>query len=620
MSRISRAVFVIPFLIGLACSLPFSVEVAPAPILSTLVAAATDTPVPPTSVPLPTATPTPAHPVGNGNVTRAALRYDDLMNASANAAIVDYSAFALPNGAAMPANTFEGTLTLSGEATSGAFELLVDDFRYDKPERRHLPKFAMQFVQDKSYLIPVKQSLQISGSNYWNYIVGPGRAWQENGDNGMTRASFPFALVERNANCTHNGMMTLLFDNSKISNVRYQIAQETCMYSKFNMWGQLRATYTRGGVKDPEVIRAAHAAELANKIPTKPIAELAKDYPKVDLSGFGSGVTPGHLTTYGVYFKGVNYVGGCATRSGEYPFCRDMRLSSYSTAKTSFTAVAFFLLAQKYGATVGDLLIRDYVPEAKRATGKWDTVTFAQTLNMATGNYQLPGDEADELGRLMGQFFAEENYNEKIAAAFVFPNKTKPGVFWSYHSSDTFIVLAAMDNFLKTKAGKEADIFNLVRDEVYAPINLSAGAMSTLRTDNSPSGKPFGGYGLFWTHDDVAKVARFLYLNDGQINGRQVMHPGLLTAAMQKNPSDRGLDTTGTITFKYQHAFWAKEIKPREFPQYSCTFYPVFQPGYGGNEIVMLPNGAIYYYFSDKGEFVWYPAMFAANALAPYCP
>ena len=52
------------------------------------------------------------------------------------------------------------------------------------------------------------------------------------------------ALVERNANCVHNGLLTFLFDDSKISQVRYQITHETCEYFQFDMWGQVGATYT----------------------------------------------------------------------------------------------------------------------------------------------------------------------------------------------------------------------------------------------------------------------------------------------------------------------------------------------------------------------------------------
>ncbi len=136
---------------------------------------------------------------------------------------MDDSAFALPVNAAMPDHAFEGRLELSNEATSGGFSEIKDSYAYtgngDSP-RKHLPEFSFEFVQNGSHLIPATQGLIYTGHPNWNYIIGPGRVWKENSDNGYSRASFPFALVERNANCTHNGVMTFLFNNSGVSKVR----------------------------------------------------------------------------------------------------------------------------------------------------------------------------------------------------------------------------------------------------------------------------------------------------------------------------------------------------------------------------------------------------------------
>jgi len=205
-------------------------------------------------------TPVPGDPLsGNGVVNRSVLTYSQLFSNTAPAAPVDDSGgFGLPANAAAPAQAFEGTLTLSAPTTSGSSQILRNDFGYDTASNspwRHLASFSFQFVQNGSYLIPVQQGLVITGSTAWNYIVGPGRVWQETSDNGYMRASFPFALVERNQNCVHNGEMTFLFNRTKspnISQVRYQVTQETCLYFKLNMWGQLAATYTPGSVANNE--------------------------------------------------------------------------------------------------------------------------------------------------------------------------------------------------------------------------------------------------------------------------------------------------------------------------------------------------------------------------------
>ncbi|MGA2204123.1 MAG: hypothetical protein ABSG40_19410 [Terriglobales bacterium] len=170
------------------------------------------------------ATPVPGDPLrGNGNVNRSVLTYSQLFANTAPAAPVDDSGgFAVPANAAAPAQTFEGTLTLSDPASSGSAQILRDDFGDDSASNspwRHLPSFSFQFVQNGSYLIPVQQGLVITGSTAWNYIVGPGRVWQEKSDHGYIRASLPFALVERNQNCVHNGEMTFLFNRKKRPNI-----------------------------------------------------------------------------------------------------------------------------------------------------------------------------------------------------------------------------------------------------------------------------------------------------------------------------------------------------------------------------------------------------------------
>jgi hypothetical protein len=163
-----------------------------------------------------------------------------------------------------------------------------------------------------------------------------------------------------------------------------------------------------------------------------------------------------------------------------------------------------------------------------------------------------------------------------------------------------------------------SDIFDLVRDSVYIPLKLNAGALTSERTDNSVSGVPFGGYGLFWTQDDIAKVAKLLNNDHGVINGTQVLQPSMLDDSMQANPGDRGMDTTGSPVFKYNNGFWAKQFTPAD--GFSCSFYTPFMSGYGGITVVMMPNGATYYYFSDNEEFSWSSAVNEANKLSPQCP
>jgi hypothetical protein len=103
----------------------------------------------------------------------------------------------------------------------------------------------------------------------WNYIISPGRAWDQEGDNGYSRASVPFALLQRNSQCVHNGVMLFLYrSDGSTSDVRYQITQESCMYFKADFWGQLPyEKSTVSGVSEMAAadIKANFDSELFNR-------------------------------------------------------------------------------------------------------------------------------------------------------------------------------------------------------------------------------------------------------------------------------------------------------------------------------------------------------------------
>ena len=574
---------------------------------------------------------------GSGKLNRRVLTYGELFIGTPPASPVDDSAgFAVPASAAAPPQMFEGTLTLSNPASSGSFRLLRDDEKIDTGTDspwRHLASFSFQFVQSGSYLIPVQQGLFITGSPAWNYIVGPGRVWREHGDHGYMRASLPFALVLRNQNCVHNGEMTFLFSNKKIphvSQVRYQITQETCEYFKFNLWGQLSATYAPSKVAGADEVRKATAAEMANRLPTKPFSARAADYPNagLDLANFISGRKfPEDVTTYGLFINGVHYVGNCQTRYGTYAFCEDMRFASYSVAKSAFAGVALLWLGQQYGSSVYGELIRNYVPQYVDG-GDWTNVTFANTSDMATGNYVSTKEEEDENGPLEDPFINAEPYAEKIKGAFApFPHKASPGTTFVYQSAATFILTQAMNSYLQQRQGSGADIFNSVRDMVYKPMHLSQGGLTTLRSDNSPVGKSIGGWGLYFIQDDVAKLGRLLNNSGGMIDGKQVLEPTRLKESLFRtaDPTSVSLPVPWSEnpsvqnTYRYHNYFWARHMTPAEFPQYRCDFWVPLMSGYGGNSVVLLPNGATFYIFSDGDEWEWFGAANEINKIAPFC-
>ncbi|MCJ7695191.1 MAG: beta-lactamase family protein [Anaerolineaceae bacterium] len=546
--------------------------------------------------------------------SRSILTYSDLITGFNPLGILGEAAVTIPEDATPSPHTFEGYLELLDESTNGEAEVYSGSF----PEKyKHLPEFNFAFVKWKDYLIPVQRGLIISNASTYNFILEPGRIWQESEDQSWSRASLPFSLVFKGNNSMLSGTLTFLFNGQTVSKAWYQITQEVTTNTKADLWGLLDAEYHAASLPNADNVRQSFQAELANRFPTQPISDLAGLYPDIDLSAFGSGVPPQHMAWYGVIVDGVNYLGGCQTRAGTYPYCEWMRQPSYSVAKSTFPALALMRLTQVFGAQVPNLLIKDYLPEVVSGKGNWDTVTFNNALDMATGNYGSTGFMIDDNSDKMMEFFIAQPYAARMQAALDWPELAPPGTRWVYRTSDTFILTRAMQNYLRTQTGGEDDIFQYVVDEIYAPLGLGPGAFTTMRSaDDDWHGQAEGGYGLWWIPDDIAKLTTFLLLEQGQIGGEQILDPGLLAASLQQDPADRGMSIGPVNT--YNNAFWAQRFGPEQ--GYTCEFWVVEWQGISGNMVALFPNGIVYYYFSDSGEFTINQALSAANQMHPFCP
>jgi hypothetical protein len=173
-----------------------------------------------------------------------------------------------------------------------------------------------------------------------------------NADAGWSRASVPFAISERNANCVLNGLMLFAYkSDGAASAARFQITQETCMYFKVDYWGQLAIDFEAVPASSGRYAAARQAAadEAKHFFPSQPLVNLASK--GVDPSVYGKSLTQIHVTTRGVVYDGVNYVGECITRTGGYAgHCAQMVVPSYSTAKAIFAGFALMRLAEKFGA------------------------------------------------------------------------------------------------------------------------------------------------------------------------------------------------------------------------------------------------------------------------------
>ena len=560
---------------------------------------------------------------GSGAVTRSQLGYNYLTSTATDpGSLIDFSAYALPAAAAHPSNFMQGTVTLNNTATSGGFAEVVDTKGYTgtaDTTRKHLPPFAFQFIQTGSHVFPLERGAIASAHPEWEYVLAPGRVWNENGDSGYSRAALPFALMQKNQNCVHNGVMSFLFrSDGSISKVAYQIASETCAYFKVNMWGVLSASYTPQAVADAATRIAAYQAEVAARMPVKPLSAMTTDYPAagIDITKLQTPNTTvaAHVSTVGFISVGVHYRGGCTTRYGEYPYCEQLLLPSYSTAKSGFAALALMRLEKKYPGAKSQP-IKNLVSQCNLT--KWNNVTIGNALDMATGNYTSASYEVDEGSTAMSNnFFLKLLHSEKINFACTnYPQKVTPGTKWVYHTSDTYLAGTAMNAYLKNTEGPTKDIYtDTVAGELWSAINASPTAKYTRRSYDVTA-QPFAGFGLVYLPDDIAKISAFIAISQGVVGGTALLDSTLLNAALQKNPADPGL-VAATDT-RYNNGFWAYNMKS----SLGCASdkYVPFMSGYGGITVALMPNNTVYYMFNDNSQFLWADAVKESAKIRAIC-
>ncbi|MEZ5462018.1 serine hydrolase [Dokdonella sp.] len=533
---------------------------------------------------------------------REALEFET-MTSGTYRSNVDFTAYAPPADAKPPTHRFEGRLQISGKPST---RTLIANRDYldaaDIAVSKTWPAdFDYAFVQHGDVLIPQQRGPIRSSHAWWEVILEPGRVWDEPGDHGYTRAAIPFALTQKNANCTHNGVLMILFgDTHVLKRAAMQIGSETCLYLQRDMWGWLEARYTPQPVANADALVEAYRREVAARLPTKPLSELATDYPGIIVPNLITAADKAR-TRHGVVFEGTHYVSSCSTRHGNYPYCDELVVPSYSVAKSMVAGVALMRMEKRFPGTAKKPM-SPHVPASGCRTEAWKDVELLDLLDMSTGHYDSSAYMADEDAARIVPFFDATRYAHKLAfSCEAYPRASEPGSQWVYHTPDTYLLGVALANVLRQQTGEPAsDIFrDVVEADIYAPLQLSPTARTTRRTYDVDA-QPFFGWGLFLHADDIAKIGQFLGPDHGRIDGTPLLDDTLLDQAMQRDPQHRGLQAAHLAKFRYQHGFWARDLQ-EELGCDQPTWVP-FMSGFGGILVVLLPNGAIWYSVADDGE------------------
>jgi len=514
---------------------------------------------------------------------------------------------------------FEGTLTVP----ESVMHSLDEEPDSAKPWD-YFPGFAVDFFTQGEYLVPVSRETvqKFSDRSYWRIMISPGTVWSEPGDGGMSRASFPFALVNERFNVAHNGLATFAYDGTRVSSLFLQVIQETSPTSPGDYWGVTTMGYTSHPIENIKLLAARFAEEVKRQVPILPFSALGENVDAGLLETFTAGIELEAISATGLIWNDKLYLQPCYTRHGDYPYSRYMRHGAFSLTKAMGALIALLRLAERYGEDVFDLKVADYVP-IKAAHDGWKSVTFADALNMATGVGDSMPERAepnvmqgDEDQPKFLSFLRARSRQEKMDIAFSYADYPwGPGEVARYNSINTFILSAAMDGFLKSKEGPAADIWEMVVTEVYRPIGIfHAPIMRTIEPDGS-TGLPLFGYGLYPNVDDVAKLS-ILLQNGGRHQGRQLLHSGRLAEALYRT-NVTGLptgerDEYGEVTYHLGFnglPYRCKDGRVRRIP---------VSTGFGGNHWVLLPNGIATFRFCDANKYGVVSMVDVAEAMGPF--
>jgi hypothetical protein len=429
------------------------------------------------------------------------------------------SAF-VPGEGALPAPAFSGVLKVR-PARMQTQPVLQQPLIQGR-DTRIFPGLQLEFFTVGDVLVPVQRGEMVresgggSTASYWRVIPQFGRVWREKGDGDWSRAAFPIMLVNDTENHAHQGLATFLYRPGQVSGLMLQFVQQTGPYlikQYFVAWGFAAAEFSRGDAQKLDARRTQAQAELADRLPAKSWSELLKTVPPGTLDGFGGPIYPKWKVAAALVRSGTLYYQEPVTPYGPYPYPLEMRFGVRSVTKSIFAPLALLHLAQVYGPWVLTLKVGDYV---QGLDPKWRRVRFLDAANMATGfggagtTKTHPNDIFDGyLGGDYDAWYTAPSYADKIRqiAASLRPYPWEPGTVMRYRDQDYYILGAAIDGFLKSVRGPQADLGDMVQTEIFTPIGIHQTPIVKTRESGGRDGLLWCNAGYYPTLDDLAKIA-----------------------------------------------------------------------------------------------------------------
>jgi len=505
------------------------------------------------------------------------------------------SAFIPPKDSQAAHEPFIGTISLSETVMKTEPPKLKSDNILGK-NPAIFPGAVLSFVTVGDDLVPATQDILRHGStpngkSYWDIIVQPGKIWSEAGDDGWSRASFPFALMHSIEGETHNGVATFLYKGGQISGVRFQVLSQTAPFyveDYFTAVGRAAASLATDRLGNEAKIKATYEASLADTERLGTWADLEAKFGKDSVEALDTDINAGEIVMDGIGAEGTFYLKSCPTPAGELPYCDRQRFGVWSVTKAASNAAAMLRLAEKYGPEVFDAKLVEYITEAKDMPG-WAEVTFGDMLNMASGMGYGPTEErpyniTDPFPDAYYAWYEAPAVEGKVTAllAAAKPYPWGPGKVARYRDEDMFLLGVAMTRYLRAKGEPYATVWDLVTEEVYKPIGIHYAPINRTIEEDVKDDQPLMAYGYYPTVSDLVKIAK-LYQNGGRFGDKQILNAEMLADIM---PSEKavGLHTGDPQKPFYRKAFWRGHMDSRN----GCSFYYPTMLGWGSNFVPLF--------------------------------
>jgi hypothetical protein len=405
--------------------------------------------------------------------------------------------------------------------------------------------------------------------------------------------------MNRLENDTHNGVATFVYGDNEVSDVRFQIMQQTAPYyisTHFHAWGSIPAEYRPAEADAFEAERRAYATELEDHFPMAPWQELATGPAAEALAGFEGKTDPAFVVMHALIKDGVLYYQPSQTEHGPYPYPEQMRFGVWSITKSVGPALAMLRLAERYGDWVFDLKLTDYL-EIDAPHDGWEGVTFGDALNMATGLgggtvYANPNDMYVDydFGGDYDTWYRARSADEKIKELSKVGNYPwGPNHVARYRDRDMFALGAAMDSFLKSVENDEADIWTMLEEEVFRPIGIHHAPKNRTFEADGGSGLPIMAWGWYPTLGDIAKVAALLHAR-GAHDGEQLLH-GEKAEALFSSEGTLDQGPANALKFGAPRYKMGYHYAPFTAKEGAEVIWIPYMSGWIGNRVVLLPNG-----------------------------